>query len=191
MPARFTAPATCHFFFPFAIAISRLSGFDMSTLPLHVDYSPSKGRSKCSTVPAIHASTSSRLRTSTCFQYADTPFSVKVLARCCTASPSLSARERSAPLFASSSTVARPMPEAAPVMAKRWPVMEAMAVVEMRVEGARLKPLNNVSAELWILLSLKLLLPSGESSDRVQTTSDPAVLLHDRLIGATRRFALT
>jgi hypothetical protein len=33
---------------------------------------------------------------------------------------------------------ARPMPEAAPVMAKRWPVMEAMPVVETRDGGVRL-----------------------------------------------------
>lgn len=60
--------------------------------------------------------------------------SVKVLASCSTASPSLSARESSAPLCARNSAVARPMTEAALVMAKRWPVME-MAVVETRDEG--------------------------------------------------------
>jgi hypothetical protein len=91
---------------------------------------PSSGRPKCSTVFVIHASTSSLFRTSTAFEITGTPLSARVLANCCTASPSMSARESSAPLFANSSAVARPMPEAAPVMAKRWSAMSAMAVIK-------------------------------------------------------------
>jgi hypothetical protein len=49
--------------------------------------------------------------------------------------------------------VARPMPEAAPVIAKRWPVTDAMAVVETRVEGMNL--------DVWVDVELALLLCFG------------------------------
>ena len=52
------------------------------------------------------------------------------------ASERTSARERLAPREASRCAVARPMPEAAPVMAKTLPSREAMDVVE-KVAGVR------------------------------------------------------
>lgn len=86
-------------------------------------------------------------------EYADAPFSFRVLVSGCTALASMSARATGAPLFAISFAVARRMREAALVMEKRWPVRTAMTAVEMRVEGGHPSSKDATSALFNLLQS--------------------------------------